>query len=108
MLTTAGVIFLRTGASVGIPLACWMTGSGTLAFAATNPLAAKARPNVVALSIWFMMSILHGRKKIASGKQHHAQNRRLRFSAHPHAVHLYRRNSFASPDVPDSLAVRTS
>jgi hypothetical protein len=67
MLTTAGVIFLRIGASVGIPLACWMTGSGTLAFAATNPLVAKAKPNAVALSIWFITPIL--RRRITTGKQ---------------------------------------
>src|SRR6266849_6754837 len=60
MPTTAGVIFLRTGASVGIPLACCTTGSGMLAFAEINPLVAKARPTAVALNIWFIASTLLG------------------------------------------------
>src|SRR5215831_12947650 len=62
MPTTAGVIFLRTGASVGIPLACWTTGSGTLACAVTIPPVANASPNAAARYMRFIAPTLRGQK----------------------------------------------
>src|SRR6266849_2263270 len=62
MPTTAGVIFLRTGASVGIPLAGWTTGSGTLAFAVTTQLVANPSPNAAARYMRFIAPTLRGQK----------------------------------------------
>jgi len=54
MLTTAGVICLSSGASEETPLACWITGSGTLALAPILP-AATARPNATIPSSRLML-----------------------------------------------------
>jgi hypothetical protein len=63
MPTTAGVIRLSIGASDGMPLACWMTGSGTLALAAENTFAVSAMPSATAPTVWFMVPILRWRTK---------------------------------------------
>jgi hypothetical protein len=66
MLTTAGIVCLRVGASEETPLACSITGSGTLAF--TLP-PATARPNAVAKNIALisMTFVLSGRKRTEAG-----------------------------------------
>jgi hypothetical protein len=63
MVTTAGVICLRSGASVGMPLVISRMGSGMLASAAVLLLAI-ARPNVTAPSSRFTMVTFFGGMKL--------------------------------------------
>src|SRR5215831_15754673 len=58
ILTTAGVICLRSGASEDVPLACSSIGSGTLALALTSA-AVTARPNAAIPSSSLMTLIFH-------------------------------------------------
>src|SRR5262249_53085470 len=58
MLTTAGVICLRSGASEDVPLACSSIGSGTLALAHTAA-AVTARPNAAIPSSSLIAVIFH-------------------------------------------------
>src|SRR5215467_9963552 len=57
MLTTAGVICLRSGASEDLPLACSSIGTGTLALAHTA--AVTARPNAATPSSSLIAVIFH-------------------------------------------------
>src|SRR5580704_6341783 len=105
MLTTAGVIFLRTGASVGIPLACSITGSGTLACAAMIPPVARARPSAVAPNIRFMAPILRGQIGTLLNKMTGSDFRSIDVRHTMHALDYVDGTPSRWRDRPDSLAL---